>query len=152
MANSDRSLESRDTLPEPSDMQTRLPGVLRVMAAAVSRTWTQLGHKTHVVDTEFAETARMKSNRISSLMVGERGFEPPTPWSRTERRSNPKCFNWCRLGAETPNFLSPSIVLLVPSRFGSFQLKINGLHRRLLSVPYWRPPPEGVNANYAMLG
>ena len=25
----------------------------------------------------------MKSNRIRSLMVGERGFEPPTPWSRT---------------------------------------------------------------------
>ena len=49
----------------------------------VSRSWTQLGHKTCVVGAEFAGTARMKSNRISGLMVGERGFEPPTPWSRT---------------------------------------------------------------------
>jgi hypothetical protein len=28
-------------------------------------------------------TARIEPNRISSFMVGERGFEPPTPWSRT---------------------------------------------------------------------
>ena len=41
------------------------------------------------------------------LLVGERGFEPPTPWSRTERKSNPKCFDWCRLGAKNLTFSRP---------------------------------------------
>ena len=95
--------------------------------SVVSHSWTQLGHKTCVVGAEFARTSRIKSNRISSLMVGERGFEPPTPWSRTERRSNPKCFNWCRLGAKTPNLLSPLTILFVPNRFCLFPLEIKGI-------------------------
>jgi hypothetical protein len=43
------------------------------------------------------------------IMVGERGFEPPTPWSRTREFKNPKCFIWCRLGARTLFFLSPQL-------------------------------------------
>ena len=39
-------------------------------------------------------------------LVGERGFEPPTPWSRTMKFKNSKCFIWCRLGTRKPFFLS----------------------------------------------
>ena len=50
-------------------------------------------------------------------MVGERGFEPPTPWSRTKSRSKSKCFIWCRLGlgARAPFFLSLSCTEVVPN-------------------------------------
>src|ERR1017187_6734056 len=37
-------------------------------------------------------------------MVGERGFEPPTPWSRTKCKSKSKCFIWCRLGTKDRTF------------------------------------------------
>src|ERR1035437_4169543 len=52
-------------------------------------------------------------------MVGERGFEPPTPWSRTGKLQNPKCFAWCRLGAGKPFFLLPSIVPILYRESGS---------------------------------
>jgi len=37
-------------------------------------------------------------------MVGERGFEPPTPWSRTMKTKNSKCFIWCRLREQPTSF------------------------------------------------
>jgi hypothetical protein len=34
-------------------------------------------------------------------MVGARGFEPPTPWSRSRPLKNYKCCVWCRLPVKT---------------------------------------------------
>src|SRR5215469_8829867 len=45
--------------------------------------------------------------RTTRDLVGERGFEPPTPWSRTKSRSKSKCFIRCRLGAGKRVLLSP---------------------------------------------
>src|ERR1017187_5036628 len=58
-------------------------------------------------------------------MVGERGFEPPTPWSRTKCKSKSKCFIWCRLGTKDRTFSHlqmyrscTEIALTVPRRLG----------------------------------
>jgi hypothetical protein len=34
-------------------------------------------------------------------VVGARGFEPPTPWSRSRQLKNYKCHVWCRLPGKT---------------------------------------------------
>src|SRR5437588_5083478 len=42
-------------------------------------------------------------------MVGARGFEPPTPWSRTRKSKIHKCRIWCRLRDRWP--LIPALEL-----------------------------------------
>src|ERR1017187_5209291 len=58
-------------------------------------------------------------------MVGERGFEPPTPWSRTKCKSKSQCFIWCRLGTKNRTFSHlqmyqgyTEIALTMPRRLG----------------------------------
>ena len=58
---------------------------------------------------KIAKKAGRKQLR-NRRMVGERGFEPPTPWSRTKNSKNSKCFIWCRLGARKSRSFSPSVV------------------------------------------
>src|ERR1022692_5084985 len=48
-------------------------------------------------------------------LVGERGFEPPTPLVPNYESTNSKCFIWCRLGNSVPLFLSLSCTEVVPS-------------------------------------
>ena len=43
--------------------------------------------------------ARSQNCKFLKGLVGERGFEPPAPWSRTMKLQTPKYFIWCRLGA-----------------------------------------------------
>ena len=52
-------------------------------------------------------------------MVGERGFEPPTPLVPNYQGQNSKCFTWCRLGTRTPFFLSLSCTEVVPKILAS---------------------------------
>ena len=43
------------------------------------------------------------------VLVGERGFEPPTPWSRTKYFKHSKCFIRCRLGARKTTLSLPQL-------------------------------------------
>ena len=42
-------------------------------------------------------------------LVGERGFEPPTPWSRSREGQKSKCFIWCRIEAKNQSFFRLSV-------------------------------------------
>jgi len=70
-------------------------------------------------------------------MVGERGFEPPTPWSRTRSKSNSKCFTRCRLGtvqSHSSSFKCTEDVPIFPGsvsvRYTSLRNAISGNYRK----------------------
>ena len=73
----------------------------------------------HAVFMRFPKTDHLGHSQVldQSLckllkrLVGERGFEPPTPWSRTKSRSKSKSFIRCRLGARKPVLLLPQLYL-----------------------------------------
>jgi len=47
---------------------------------------------------------------ILNDLVGERGFEPPTPGPRTMKLQHSKCFIWCRLGSSGYPYSLSSVV------------------------------------------
>src|SRR5215472_16624881 len=83
---------------------------------------------------------------IFNKLVGERGFEPPTPWSRTKSRTKSKCFIWRRLGARKPFFFSPQLYRVVPKARTIFASQIYWLrtdhHVRSTTMPTIYPTPN----------
>jgi len=61
------------------------------------------------LSSRMGAPARSQDCKLLKELVGERGFEPPTPWSRTTKSKHSKCFIWCRLGTRKTTLSLPQL-------------------------------------------
>lgn len=81
--------------------------------------------------------------KLLEVMVGERGLEPPTPWSRTKSWSKSKCFIRCCLRARKPFLLSPQLYRRCTEQSRNTSPRPTGKqHTVFAGANAWQPPPD----------